>query len=474
MLHTVEVASLRTGRENRFLMELSKAMKVTCISLLGLLVGAALNESRAEGVRLREQFQPGQVLDTVIELEAQGAFLAGDAREGESDPSPDVRVRTRFDFADRVLSVDSEGAPLRLGRWVREASLNLQGEEPIPPLKTTIHPEVRLLVVEAGERRAITFSPRGPLSRADLELVQGPTDPLDLAGLLPVGEVGLGDSWKVNDRAARSLSSYDALATNALEATLEALDEASAHVRIAGRIGGAVLGGTGTITCEGTLHFDRSAGRIVSLKLQRQEAREPGPVEAGLEFQSTLRLTRRPSAEPAPELAAGELDDLPDRLPEDWRLLTYTAPDGRFSMLHDRDWHLFNEDDRQTVLRWVHQGEIVAQANLIAAPKVEPGRHQDVTQFRDDLRQALGSRFGRFLEAGEVEGAPAGGFRYRVVAAGRQGEEPIFWYYYLVAGPDGDQLVAAFTLRESRVDSFGDQDRRMIGSLEWASALSNP
>lgn len=449
-------------------------MKMTCVYLAGLLIVGVAEDPDSQGVEFRQEFRSGEILETTIELKAQGVYLTGDPQKKESGEAPRMTVQTRFDFVERVLSVDSTQWPVRVARRVREASSNIDGQEPLQPLRTTIHPEITLLLVERGDRQAVTSSPQGPLSRVEFELVQGLADPLDLTGLLPVEKVQPGDSWKVDDRAARSLSGYDALANNSLMATLETLDEKTAQIRLNGKIGGAVLGGTGTITCEGTLHWDRSAGRIVAIEVQRQEIREPGPVEAGLEFQSTLRLTRGPANEVPAELADEPLADFPEQLPDDWRLLTHTSSDGRFSLLHDRDWHVFTEDDRQTVLRRIAQGEIIAQCNLMAAPKVAPGRHQDVNQFRNDLRQALGTRFGQFLSAGEVPGAPAGGFRYRVAAAGRQGDVPILWYYYLIAGPDGDQLVAAFTLRESRSDLFGDQDLRMMSSIEWVNLVTAP
>ena len=58
----------------------------------------------------------------------------------------------------------------------------------------------------------------------------------------------------------------------------------------------------------------------------------------------------------------------------------------------------------------------------------------------------LKERFVQFLGAGEVEGDPAGGFRFKVGVQGREGDLGVVWYYYLVASPDGDQLLATFTL----------------------------
>ena len=69
--------------------------------------------------------------------------------------------------------------------------------------------------------------------------------------------------------------------------------------------------------------------------------------------------------------------------------------------------------------------------------------------------------------SGEVDGDPAGGFRYKVGVQGRQGDLGVLWYYYLVAGPEGDQLLATFTLAEAQAQAFGDQDEMLIGSLRW-------
>jgi hypothetical protein len=95
------------------------------------------------------------------------------------------------------------------------------------------------------------------------------------------------------------------------------------------------------------------------------------------------------------------------------------------------------------------------------------GKHQDPEQFRDDVRRALDSRFVKFVDVGEVEGDPAGGYRYKVTVLGRQGDVGILWDYYLIASPEGDQLLATFTHSATQARSFGDQDLRMIGSLRW-------
>jgi hypothetical protein len=321
-------------------------------------------------------------------------------------------------------------------------------------------------VAERRDEAVVVFSPGGPLTRSELELVEGVGDPLALVGLLPDRPVAVGDRWTVGRDAARGLSGYDALAANALEATLETIDAAAAEIRLKGEVRGAVLGGEGSITCEGTLTFDRAAGQVTRLALTRHETRKAGPVEEGLDIKSTLTVERRPIATPAaladPIIAALPRDRDPAR-----ELLILIAPDGKYTLRHDRDWHIYWDDNRLTVLKRLDRGEVVAQCNLNVGPKVTRGKHQDPEQFRDDVRRALDSRFVQFVGVGEVEGDPAGGYRYKVAVQGRQGDVGILWDYYLIASPDGDQLLATFTHAAAQARAFGDQDLRIIGSLRW-------
>jgi hypothetical protein len=431
---------------------------------VGAGIGAALV---AEPVPLREEARPGQVTRAVVELKAEGLYQPGRGEAGTERPSPlKVRVQTRLAFRERVLAAAPGGAARRVVRWVDQAAAAINGDGAFRPTASALRPEEALLVVERRREGILAFSPGGPLTRPELELVQGPCDPLALATLLPEKPVAVGDHWPVGDEAARSLSGYDALAVNALRATLESLDDASARIALKGEVRGAVLGGEGVITCSGTLTFDRRQGRITSLRVDRSEDRQPGPVEAGLDVTSTLTLDRG-AAEPPPELAEAALAGLPTDPSPARELLLYAPPEGQYTLLHDRAWHTFAEDSRRTVLKRLDRGEVVAQCNLSAGPHAGKGRHQDLQQFRDDIRRALGRRFGAFLGAGELDGTPAQELRYKVAVQGKEGDVPIVWLYYLVANPEGDQMLALFTLAEGQLKRFADQDLQMIGSLQW-------
>jgi hypothetical protein len=429
--------------------------------------GRAAGEAESETAVLRETAQVGATSRFLVELKADGlsrpAVPPNLAGTPKAKPLA-LRVETRFACDERVLKVDSQGRAQRVARHVIQAAAAINGE--VRPTASVLRPELALLVTELRNGSPITYSPAGLLTRSELELVEGVGDPLALAELLPTKAVSVGDHWPVPAAVARSLSSYDALASNTLEATLESLDSTSARVKLAGSIRGAALGGEGLITCDGSLTFDRKAARLSQLTLHRNEKRQPGPVEAGLEIKSTLTVARQ-AIETPPELADAALAGLPAEPQPELEGLLYLAPDGKYSIRHDRDWHIFAADTRQTVLKWLDHGELVAQCNLAAGPHAGKGRHQDLGQFRDDIRRALDTRFVRILEVGEIEGPPDAGFRYRVAVEGHEGGVSIVWIYYLLASPEGDQLLVTFTLGASQAKQFADQDLRLVGTLEW-------
>jgi hypothetical protein len=53
---------------------------------------------------------------------------------------------------------------------------------------------------------------------------------------------------------------------------------------------------------------------------------------------------------------------------------------------------------------------------------------------------------------------------------GKEDDRPILWYYYLLAGPDGDQLLGIFTLDPEGEKAFNAEDRAILGTLEWKAS----
>ena len=468
---------------------LTATASASFILLMGWAASVAGGVDRA-AITLREARRNGTSTRVQTELKAKGLYRPGlppgDAAALGKMPKPlQVEIETRFVFNERLVANNQrgtsgsvsfdplngaeqlgEGGVQRAVRHVIQAASAINGE--VRLTSALIRPEVRLLVAERrnGDGSVVVVSPTGPLTWYELELLQGLGDPLVLGDLLPDRPVRVGDRWRVRDAGAQALSEYDSLTANKLEATLESADAPKARIRLKGQIQGSARGGVGNMSCEGFLTFDLNAALVDHLDLNRVESRQAGPVEAGLDIKSTLTVTRQP-AEAPPELSDRALAGISFEVTPERELLRLNTPSGKATLLHDRHWHMFWEDPKLIVLKRLNGGQVIAQCNLMVGPDAGKGRHQDPTQFRDDIRRALKQRFVQFLGAGEIDGNPAGGFRYKVGVQGREGKLGIVWYYFLVAGPEGDQLLATYTLAEDHVQVFGEQDFLMIGSLKW-------
>ena len=413
---------------------------------------------------LRESSTVGHQTRVTISMKAEGVLRPA-ATEGEKPPKPlSIKAESRVLAIEVPLVVGPGGSATRVARKVSQAASAINGE--IRPLASELRPEVGLIVAEVKEGSVVAYSPGGPLTRSELELVEGDGDPLLWPSLLTGKAVEVGSRWAVDEAASRSLSGYDILATNRLEATVAALDAESATIILKGEIRGAARGGEGVMRLDGELTYDCKLNRVRRLSLGRSEVRKPGPVEAGLDFKSTL-VVDRADAEPLAELAETALAALPASPSPELLMLEYAPPGGVYSIRHDRAWHLFHDDARQAVLKRLDRGEVVAQCNLSMGPLAGKGQHLDPSAFREDLKKAIGARLVAIDEEGELKGAAEDGFRYRISVRGREGETPILWYYYLLASPEGRQVVATFTLGQAQAKSLGDNDLRLIGSLDW-------
>ena len=121
----------------------------------------------------------------------------------------------------------------------------------------------------------VVVSPAGPMTRSELELVQGLGDPLTLADFLPPEPVAKGMSWKLPESAVDlSLRLRHPESPVRLRARSSSSTRRRRGSGSRARFKALRSGGAGTITCEGFLNFDREAGLVDRLEVNRVESRQ--------------------------------------------------------------------------------------------------------------------------------------------------------------------------------------------------------
>src|SRR5262249_16291201 len=141
------------------------------------------------------------------------------------------------------------------------------------------------------------YSPQGPLTALELELLRAPGDSVALLGLLPPKPVAVGDKWSPPAWAAQMLTDTEAVAKSDLTCVLESVTDGQAKVKFDGTIEGATAGSSGKIELHGFYLYDIKAQQVRRAELQQSEDRSIGPISPGLRVKATSVVTRTPATE---------------------------------------------------------------------------------------------------------------------------------------------------------------------------------
>ena len=118
-----------------------------------------------------------------------------------------------------MLDLGQSGAIQKTIRMYRQIDFRRQVGN-IPQL-STLRPEVRRLVLLRKGLLKVPFSPDGPLTWGEIDLVRTDVFTPALAGLLPTGPVAVGARWKAADSAVRELTDLARIDDGGLDCRLE-------------------------------------------------------------------------------------------------------------------------------------------------------------------------------------------------------------------------------------------------------------
>ncbi len=432
-------------------------MPAVCCGLLLLGVGKA---SAAEpSVLLQNAAAKDGTVRVEVVVEAAGQLTFREKEELKSLPTS---VAARLAYEEKRLAASADGAQ-RSARTYRTAEAKIQVDKTAQEPKLAA--ERNLLIVESTEAQPLLFSPLGPLTTDELELLQVPFNSLLVDGLLPNRAVSIGDTWTHDAALLTSLLNLDAVNGSDVSSKLVEISEDSARIEFQGSVQGA-LGGVATdFELTGRYKFDLNTKRVAWLAALLKEKRSIGHVEPGVTATTRVQMLITPTAEPE-DLHAANLRDLPlDPQPELVRL-SYASVPGKFRLEHDRRWHVMTDAREVLSLRMVDRGELIAQCNVRSITLPDPERRPTLSQFQADVRRSLDAHFRQFAKIGESQNS-LGQTIFRAEAVGTVQELEIHWIYYLVCDPTGRQVVLAFTVEEPMLERLEDGDAEIVSTVRF-------
>ncbi|HEX4609969.1 MAG TPA: hypothetical protein VH092_17380 [Urbifossiella sp.] len=219
-----------------------------------------------------------------------------------------------------------------------------------------IRPSVRRMVlIRAGDRRA-PFSPDGPLTWGEIDVVR--TDvftPAAVPGLLPAGPVKAGQKWPASPAAVAELTDMEKVDEGGLTVEfvgVTAFDgKRLARLRVSGTVRGVNEDGPNRQKLEGTAFFDLDAKLLTRLSVKGTHELLDGTSGQTMgSIDGSFEMTRTPVAQLPANLSDASLRGLSLKPEGENTLLLYDDARLGLSFLYPRGWRVGAVQGKQLTL----------------------------------------------------------------------------------------------------------------------------
>ncbi|MEO8495486.1 MAG: hypothetical protein ABI614_10470, partial [Planctomycetota bacterium] len=336
------------------------------------------------------------IRDVHVVIEVTGDLkLNADGKQINRVP---LRVGGRARYDERTLLARSGDGPKRDVRFYHHAQAVIAiGENRI---ETGLSDNRKLIVADATSTKLTLFSPLGPLTRDELELIQTQGSSSLLDRLSPAAPVALNAEWTHEARDLAPLLGLDAIHQTDVKSTLRQVENNVAIIDLSGQVSGAIDGVASDISLKAKYNINLQSHRITWLAMSIREDRAIGHATPGFDVTARVRveISEKPTSS---ELSESLLKQLPLELDSGSTLLQLSSALGGFSLLHARDWQMMVDRHDVTVLRMLDQGELIAQCNISSLPDLAAGKRVQLPEFQADIEKALAKNFGQFVEASQ-------------------------------------------------------------------------
>jgi hypothetical protein len=308
------------------------------LALVGLLV--ATSGHAADPIRIEERFPVGYTYRVRTRVNLTGS-LTPPAVKGQPAPKTlEIRGESAIDYDERVLELD-KGEVSKTIRQVRRMEFRRTiGDR---PQETSLRPAVSRLVVLRRGNTEVPFSPDGPLTWGEIDLVRTDVFTPALRGLLPDRPVSPGDRWNATTFAIQELTDMDRIEEGNLECRLEQVttieERRHARVSFSGTVRGNGEDGPGKQTLEGYYYFDLQSNHLGYLHLDGRHALlDADGKEVGF-VKGRFVLTRQVTGRVA-DLTDAAIKGVAIEPSADNTQLLYDNPDLGIRFLYPRRWRV--------------------------------------------------------------------------------------------------------------------------------------
>ena len=396
-------------------------------------------------------------------LSVEGKLKIESAKEKPYEPP--IQVTAKHYYDEKITELSESQLPSQTIRYYYNAEAQIDIDQKSAQSELDKH---KRYVAQDLNGHALFYSPTGPMTREEIELINVPGNTTVLSQLLPAQPVHVGDSWSHEATVLARWLGLDDVGHSEVSSKLLSVKDDLANLNLNGHLSGVVNGVDTEIELVAKYRYEFKKKQITWLVMDVKEQRSVGHAQPGFEVVARLQLRTAPirnnKAFEERRLAAIQFSENPASIP-----LQFQSHVGGFRLILDRRWYVMFDEDNSTVFRFIDDGDLIAQCNISRLPDVDKGGKHDLEVFQRDIQKGLGEHFGEFVEV-EQGSLQSGTQMMRVVATGVVKQLPIRWIYYHLTEPTGRRAACVFTVETGLDKRFAAADRLLVKSLGFTAS----
>jgi hypothetical protein len=425
--------------------------------ILFLLLFSPAATQADEPIRITERLTAGDQCHVSCRVEIAGSLTPAPEKGKDSKPLP-IKGDSAIEYDERILMVDSSGTVQKTARIYRRIDFqrSIGGREQ----NQTIRPAVRRLVLLRKDNTEVPFSPDGPLTWGEIDLVRTDVFTPALSGLLPAQGVRKSERWKAAVEAVKELTDMERIEEGGLECKLDDVtslmvngqSRRQARIAIWGTVRGINEDGPNRQQLDGYLYFDLESNHLSYLTLKGshslldKDGKEIGKVEG--RFTLTRQTQQRNQ-----DLSDDALRGLTLEPNADNTLLLYENSDLGVRFLHPRRWRIAAERGQQITLD-------TADGNGLLLTLESPNNLPTAAQYLKESRDWFAKQKARIAGEEPAQTLRAdNGHLERFALEVEMGGQKVLMDYLVIRQQAGGGTIAARLLPQDLAAIRGEVER---------------
>lgn len=425
---------------------------------IGLILGVVNTVQGQDAIDIKVGYQKDRHYHVQSQLQHQGTVIIDQAgAEVEAERLP-IQVQARLDYFERFVGSASN---IQAVRYYDTSTANIKIDK--GSTESKLDEDNRLVVtrIRSNPGRKIQIaSLQDSLQQSELELLQNPVDPLTFAGLLNKQEVKIGTEWSPNRDNLANFLAVDRIIRTDVRLLLKEADKKSAKVYIMGAVKAEVDDVVTEEKINGVLLIDRKQELVSSVRLKITELREPGQVAPGFDGKTKIDL-KMSTCENVKQLASEALAEI-TKSRKIRRYLKWEPEVGSFALNYDPSWKMIASEDEAAILRYLENGDLLAQCNIVSLASRPADQPLSLEVFRDEVVKIIRPDANARLVDASQRQTSKGLKALQVTVYGEEKGIPLHWVYYNVASQDGRQVTFVFTLEKEIADRVMPAAQKMV------------